>query len=163
MMLRLMLFVAILTSITGLETWDLDHTQFQAPWNVALARLSEKAILLMNGSVIRTGNELIDPASQKSIVILGGCNGFEVTFMLVTAMLVYPSCWRAKTLGVVTGIFAVQSLNILRLVCLFYLNLWDEEFFRFAHLYLWQSLIMLDVLFILLLWLRWQKGLCKSL
>lgn len=161
MIFRLILFVVILALVVGLETWDLEHTKLQAPWNAALAFLAEKSVQLFNGAVMRAGNQLTDPATQKSILVLGGCNGFEVTFMLITAMLVYPSCLKAKALGVLAGIFAVQSLNVLRLVCLYYLNIWDEEIFRFAHLYLWQSLIMLDVMVVLLLWLRWQKGVCR--
>ena len=147
----------------ALETWDLEHTQFQAPWNTALALLTESSIQLFNGSIARAGNQLTDPVTQKSIVVLGGCNGFEVTFMLVAAILVYPSCMKAKALGMILGVLAVQSLNVLRLVCLYYLNIWDEEIFRFAHLYLWQSLIMLDVMLVLILWLRWQKGVCSPI
>ena len=29
------------------------------------------------------------------------------------------------------------------------------QWFEFAHLYLWQALIMLDVLVVWLLWIRW--------
>ena len=32
---------------------------------------------------------------------------------------------------------------------------WHREVFEFAHLYLWQALIMLDVLVVWLLWMRW--------
>ena len=31
---------------------------------------------------------------------------------------------------------------------------WNQEAFDFAHLYLWQALIMLDVLVVWLLWIR---------
>jgi hypothetical protein len=32
---------------------------------------------------------------------------------------------------------------------------WSVPAFEFAHLYLWQALIMLDVLLAWLVWLRW--------
>jgi hypothetical protein len=34
------------------------------------------------------------------------------------------------------------------------LGKWDKEVFDFAHLYLWQALIMLDLLVVWLLWIR---------
>ena len=52
------------------------------------------------------------------------------------------------------GIAAVQAANLLRVISLYYLNLWNKEAFDFAHLYLWQALIMLDVLIVWLLWMR---------
>jgi exosortase/archaeosortase family protein len=50
---------------------------------------------------------------------------------------------------------AIQALNLVRIVSLFYLVQWSARAFEFAHLYLWQALIMLDVLLAWLLWLRW--------
>ncbi|WP_367113325.1 hypothetical protein [Zoogloea sp.] len=45
-------------------------------------------------------------------------------------------------------------MNVLRVISLFYLARWDKDFFEFAHLYLWQALIMLDVLIVWLVWIR---------
>lgn len=39
-------------------------------------------------------------------------------------------------------------------ISLYYLGQWGMEAFEFAHLYLWQALIMLDVLVVWLLWMR---------
>ncbi|NDE57741.1 MAG: hypothetical protein EB071_12840 [Gammaproteobacteria bacterium] len=56
-------------------------------------------MLFFKGAVTRAGNQLIDPVTNKSVLVLGGCNGFEATFILITAILVYPSCmkdWQVK-------------------------------------------------------------------
>jgi hypothetical protein len=37
---------------------------------------------------------------------------------------------------------------------LFYLGQWNANAFQWAHLYLWQALIMLDVLIVWLVWIR---------
>ena len=37
---------------------------------------------------------------------------------------------------------------------LFFLGQWNYKVFEFAHLYMWQALIMLDVLVVWLLWMR---------
>ena len=52
------------------------------------------------------------------------------------------------------GFLAVQSLNVVRVISLFYLGQWSRPVFDFAHEYLWQALIMLDVLVVWLLWVR---------
>jgi exosortase/archaeosortase family protein len=46
------------------------------------------------------------------------------------------------------------GLNIVRIISLFYLGQWNYDVFEWAHLYVWQALIMLDVLIVWLLWVR---------
>ena len=48
--------------------------------------------------------------------------------------------------GLAAGIVAVQGLNVVRVISLFYLGQWNMQVFEWAHLYVWQALIMLDVL-----------------
>ena len=50
---------------------------------------------------------------------------------------------------------AVQAANLLRVISLYYVGQWNRDVFEFARLYLWQALIMRDVLVVWLLWLRW--------
>ena len=52
------------------------------------------------------------------------------------------------------GIVAVQGLNVVRVISLFYLGQWNMQVFEWAHLYVWQVLIMLDVLVVWLVWVR---------
>ena len=86
--------------------------------------------------------------------IEAGCNGVEATIVLVAAILAFPAPWKRKLLGLSIGIAAVQGLNIIRVISLFYLGQWSLDAFDFAHQYLWQALIMLDVLIVWLLWVR---------
>ena len=57
-------------------------------------------------------------------------------------------------IGIAIGIVAVQGLNIVRVISLFYIGQWNFKVFEWAHLYVWQALIMLDVLIVWLLWVR---------
>ena len=61
---------------------------------------------------------------------------------------------QGKLIGLAIGIVAVQGLNIVRVISLFYLGQWDFRIFEWAHLYVWQALIMLDVMIVWLLWVR---------
>src|SRR4029450_3078261 len=89
-----------------------------------------------------------------AVSIEAGCNGVEATIVLIAAMLAFPAPWKNKLMGLAAGIVAVQGLNILRVISLFYLGQWDYKVFEWAHLYVWQALIMLDVLIVWLVWVR---------
>ena len=89
-----------------------------------------------------------------AVSIEAGCNGVEATIVLVAAILAFPAPWKRKLAGLVIGIIAVQALNIVRVISLFYLGQWNFNIFEWAHLYVWQALIMLDVLVVWLLWVR---------
>ena len=89
-----------------------------------------------------------------AVSIEAGCNGVEATLVLLAAMLAFPAPWRHKVVGLVIGVVAVQLLNILRVISLFYLGQWNYDVFEWAHLYVWQALIMLDVLVVWLIWVR---------
>ena len=52
------------------------------------------------------------------------------------------------------GFAAIQALNLVRIISLFYLLQWNPAWFEWAHLYLWQALIMLDGFIVYLLWVR---------
>jgi hypothetical protein len=43
---------------------------------------------------------------------------------------------------------------VLRVISLFYLGRWNRDVFEWAHLYVWQALIMLDVLIVWVIWVR---------
>ncbi len=89
-----------------------------------------------------------------AVSIEAGCNGVEATIVLIAAMLAFPAPWREKLVGLAAGIVAVQGLNLVRVISLFYLGQWNLQVFEWAHLYVWQALIMLDVLVVWLIWVR---------
>jgi exosortase H (IPTLxxWG-CTERM-specific) len=97
---------------------------------------------------------LFDSRSGFSVSIEAGCNGVEATIVLVAAMMAFPAGWRMKLLGIVIGFLAIQFMNLLRIISLYYLGQWNMQAFEWAHLYIWQSLIILDVLVVFLIWLR---------
>ena len=83
-----------------------------------------------------------------------GIGLLQATLVLLAAILAFPAPWRHKAIGLVIGVVAVQALNIIRVISLFYLGQWSMLAFEWAHLYLWQALIMLDVLIVWLIWIR---------
>jgi exosortase H (IPTLxxWG-CTERM-specific) len=97
----------------------------------------------------------MDPASGFAVSIEAGCNGVEACIVLFAAIVAFPARWRDRLVGLAAGFVAVQALNVVRIISLFYLGQWNFAWFEFAHHYLWQGLIMLDVLVVFLVWARY--------
>ena len=84
-----------------------------------------------------------------------GCNGIEAVIILIAALAAFPSTWKQKLVGFCAGFIAIQLLNLVRIISLFYMGQWSMVWFEWFHLYLWQALIIIDALVVWLLWLRW--------
>lgn len=125
------------------------------PWTSFLASASAYAVRLFDTNALAYGRVLQDTRSGSGISIEAGCNGVEACIMLAAAILAYPAAWLTRIYGLLVGAIAIQALNFVRIISLFYLVQWSARAFEFAHLYLWQALIMLDVLVVWLVWLRW--------
>jgi exosortase H (IPTLxxWG-CTERM-specific) len=125
------------------------------PWTETLAGGIARFVTMFDSTVIASGRSLLDQSTGRGITIEQGCNGVEAVILIVAAILAFPAPWRHRLVGLAAGIVAVQGLNVVRVVSLYYLSRWNFAVFEWAHLYLWQPLIMIDVLFVWLVWLRW--------
>ncbi len=151
----ILIFMSVLLVLFLAELTGPVQQMIVVPWTGALASFSAVLVRLIDSNALSYGNVLQDMRTGSGISIEAGCNGVEACIMLVAAMLAYPAALRLKMTGLVLGVLAIQALNLVRIVSLFYLVQWSASAFEFAHLYLWQALIMLDVLLAWLVWLRW--------
>ena len=124
------------------------------PFTELIAKISATLIHLFDPSVISRGIELWNADYSFGVSIEAGCNGVEASIVLFAAMLAFPSSIKAKIIGMSIGFLAIQAMNLTRIITLFYIGQWNQSFFEWAHLYIWQVLIMLDVLVVFLIWLR---------
>ena len=150
----LLVFVALLALSFGLELTPWAQTFVVTPWTDAVARVSGSMMRMFDGTITTRGNVIGTTASPFAVAIEAGCNGVEATLVLVAAMLAFPATWPHRLAGIAAGVATVQALNIVRVASLFYLGQWNQHAFEWAHLYVWQALIMLDVLIVWLLWIR---------
>ena len=148
------LFLVWLAAMFGLELTPWGQAWFVEPWTNTLARGSATLVTLFDPGVAAIGKVLRSTSNGFAVSIEAGCNGVEATIVLVAAILAFPASWKHKAIGLVAGIVAVQALNIVRVISLFYLGQWNFNAFEWAHLYVWQALIMLDVLIVWLIWVR---------
>ena len=147
-------FLVLLAFLFGLELTPWAQRWFVEPWTTALAQISTSLVTLFDSGVTTTGKVIASTSSGFAVSIEAGCNGVEATIVLLAAMLAFPAPWKHKLVGLAAGIVAVQGLNVVRVISLFYLGQWNRDVFEWAHLYVWQALIMLDVLIVWLVWVR---------
>ena len=154
-MLRfLVLFLLLLGRALRAELTPWAQQVLVVPWTNTLAPAVAWLVTLFDPSVVATGKVMRSTTNGFAVSIEAGCNGVEATIVLLAAMLAFPAPWKNRLLGLAAGIVAVQGLNVVRVISLFYLGQWNFAVFELAHLYVWQALIMLDVLVVWLIWVR---------
>lgn len=150
----LILFIVVQLALFGVELLRPVQDYLVLPWTGFLATLCAKLVTLFDASVISHGKVLQDSVSGFGVSIEPGCNGIEAFIVLFSAIIAFPARWSHKLMGVLGGFVAIQILNVVRVISLFYLGQWDMRVFDFAHEYLWQALIMLDAVVVWLIWVR---------
>lgn len=150
----LILFVVLLLGLFTVELLQPVQDHVVIPWTALLAKISAGIAGFFDSNVISEGKVMRDAITGHGVSIEAGCNGVEACLLLVAAVVAYPSSLRLKFWGIALGFLAIQSVNLLRIITLYYMADWDPKVFEFFHLYLWQALIMLDVLVVWLVWLK---------
>jgi exosortase H (IPTLxxWG-CTERM-specific) len=148
------LFTIILVALFAAELTPPVQRAVVMPWTDALVRLSAWLITLYDPHVATAGKILQSTTNGFAVSVEAGCNGIEAAIILIAAMLAFPAPAKSRVVGILAGLAAVQTLNVARVVSLFYIGQWNASVFEWAHLYVWQALIMLDVLIVWLVWMR---------
>ena len=154
-MLRfLVLFLVLLLLLFGAELLVPVERAVILPFTALVADVSVATMRLFDPAVVAQGKVIANASGSFAISIERGCNGVEAMIILIAAILAYPAPWKHRLIGLGLGMLAIQALNIVRIVSLFYLGQWNRHWFEWFHLYLWQALIVLDALVVFLVWLR---------
>lgn len=155
-MLRFFLtFVGLLVLLFGLRItqWGTDH--ITVPFTGVLAQVSAWLVMLFDSEVSSEGVVIRSLTNGFAVAIAPGCDGIEAVIILISAVVAFPSPIKHKLVGIGIGFIAIQGLNLVRIISLFYLGQWSKVAFDWFHLYLWQALIVLDALAVWLIWLRY--------
>jgi exosortase H (IPTLxxWG-CTERM-specific) len=149
-----LIFLGIQILLFAVELLEPIQQHFILPWTALLAKACALLVTLFDTHAVAVGKVLWNPATGFGVSIEPGCNGVEACIILLAAIIAFPASWRHRAWGLALGFVAVQGLNVVRVISLFYLGQWNETAFRVAHEYLWQGLIMIDVLVVWLVWVR---------
>lgn len=151
----LLKFLLILLALFAIELMGPVQTGLIQPFTGLIAQLSALVLQSFDPTVHAAGIVLSNSQTGTAVSIQPGCNGVEAMLVVLAAILATPAPWKAKLIGIGVSFLAIQALNLVRIISLFYLLEWNPVWFEWAHLYLWQALIMLDGLIVYLLWVRW--------
>ena len=115
----------------------------------------------------RQQSALTDPEKRKDVlgdrftfIIVPECGAIEVMAIFLAAVLAFPTgAWKRIT-GAIVGIPVLYCVNIVRLACLGYIGAVDttREWFNFTHEYIWQTVY---VVFVVAVWLLWVEYVVK--
>ena len=148
----------MLVGLFTLELLQPAERYFIIPFTSMIADISVFLVQAFDENVIATGNVIRDKVSGFGVRIERGCNGLEAVIILFAAIFAFPAPFKNKLIGFTAGFFAIQILNLVRIISLYYLGQWNFTAFEWFHLYLWQALIILDALVVWLIWLRTLPG-----
>ncbi|MDH4018028.1 MAG: exosortase H [Xanthomonadales bacterium] len=159
LMLRFfIIFSVLLIGLFTIELFQSAEKYIILPFTSTVADVSVWIVQSFDENVIASGNVIRDKVSGFGVRIERGCNGLEAVIILFSAIFAFPAPFKNKLIGFVAGFFAIQLLNLVRIISLYYLGQWNYTAFEWFHLYLWQALIILDALVVWLIWLRTLPG-----
>ena len=150
--LFLTLFVVILGGGFTLISLNQVNDHVIEPFTAQIAKASGITLdligqdITMRGTVIRS--------DRFAVNIRNGCNGVETMIIFVAAVLAFPAPWRARAIGLVLGIFAIQVVNLIRVVALFLTGAYFPKLFDSSHTVIWQTIVILCGV---LLWIYWAN------
>ncbi len=148
------LFTVLLVGLFTLEILQPAEEYVILPFTSFIADVSVWILQVFDENVESYKNVIRNSVTGFGVRIERGCNGVEAVIILFAAIFSFPAPFKNKIIGFVIGFFAIQILNLVRIISLFYLGQWNQVAFLWFHLYLWQALIILDALVVWLIWLR---------
>jgi exosortase/archaeosortase family protein len=152
--LRLAAALVWLGVIVVARGWSGAPVRLLDPLAGLVASLTQTVLLGIGIAAERAGTVLFVPGGFAYDVTIG-CTGLLPAAVLTVAILASPGTWGAKQRGLVVGVPLLLTVNLLRLVHLFYLGIHAPRHFVLAHTLLWEGTMVLFTFVTWLLWTRW--------
>jgi exosortase H (IPTLxxWG-CTERM-specific) len=143
-------FLALLVAGYALVAWNPVNDAVVVPFTAAIARVSGVLLNAIGERVSVAGTEI--RSERFAVQIENGCNGVEAALLFGSAVLAFPAPWRRRATGLVLGFLAIQALNLVRVVSLFWIGAHRPALFSSSHTVLWQSAIVLASVLLFLVW-----------
>lgn len=137
--------LVLLAFVPAIDHWAVRNTVSSLLFTTNLFRV---------GSV--SGGEDISIAGV-SIQIVPDCTPIMPTAALWIAIAAFPAPWRWRLGGLLAGAFLLWLYNLARILALVPVLAHKPQLFEFIHVYLWQTVTLLVVFALFLLWLKLQQ------
>jgi len=97
--------------------------------------------ILPSEQVTVSQNSLI--SSHAHLEVVRGCDGIGVMMLIISAILVFSTSLKHKITGMVAGVGLVYVLNLIRIIGLYLVVVFQRDWFLPVHSYLAPTLIIL--------------------
>jgi exosortase H (IPTLxxWG-CTERM-specific) len=143
-------FAALLVVFYFFVAWRPVNDAAVVPFTAGVARASAAVLRVLGEGVTVEGTEI--RSSRFGVNIENGCNGVETALLFGAAVLAFPAPWPRRLLGLVAGFAAIQAVNLVRVVSLFWIGAHRPALFSSSHTVLWQSIVVLCGVLLFLAW-----------
>ncbi|HEY6928962.1 MAG TPA: exosortase H [Thermoanaerobaculia bacterium] len=133
-----------------LVAWRPINNAVIEPFTAGIASISTWFLNVLGEPATAAGTEI--RSASFAVNIKNGCNGIETVLLVVSAILAFPAPPRWRALGVLAGFAAIEILNLVRVISLFWIGRHHPSLFSSAHTVIWQSVIVLFGVLLFLLW-----------
>jgi exosortase H (IPTLxxWG-CTERM-specific) len=148
-------FAALLVVFYFAVAWRPVNDAVVVPFTAGVARASAAVLRVLGEDVTVEGTEI--RSARFAVNIENGCNGVETALLFGAAVLAFPAPWRRRLLGLAAGFVAIQLINLVRVVSLFWIGAHRPALFSSSHTVLWQSIVVLCGVLLFLVWATWEQ------
>jgi exosortase H (IPTLxxWG-CTERM-specific) len=153
----LIVFVTLLTVSFGGNSFQVVDDAIVDPKTPLVARMAAGLLRVLgeDAAVHTTKRDIFLSSSRFSVTIYNGCNGLITSLIFISGVMAFPASWRAKGVGALVGLLAIQAINQVRIVSLFYIGIYLPQFFNESHIFVWQSLVIIAGV---AMWIMWAHN-----
>jgi exosortase/archaeosortase family protein len=149
-------FVGLITIFFSLLTWTPIVERIDFAWLLAQVSAWISGMLLKLVGLVAGFPVLIDGTNLSSgafrVDVSPACSGAVPSMIYLSAVFAYPTSWRARLIGAGLGLAVINGANLMRVVALFLIGLFYNQYFHDTHVYVAQALV---VALAVVTWLFW--------
>ena len=117
-----------------------------------LAWITTVILHTLGEPVFQIGYVVSSPAINMEITLT--CTGLYQVAVLIAGILVWPATTGERRQGIIIGSFFLTSVNILRIISIYYSAVFVPDWVPFIHAVFWEIVMILFVPLIWFIWIR---------
>lgn len=126
------------------------------PLTLSLAWIVTVILQTLGEPVFQIGS--VVTSSAVNLEITPACTGLYQSVVLIAGILAWSNTVRERTRGIVSGILILMSINIFRIISIYYSALTIPQWVPFIHGVFWEGVMVLLVPLIWMYWVRTLSG-----
>jgi exosortase H (IPTLxxWG-CTERM-specific) len=143
-------FLALLIGLYFVVASHPVNDQIIVPFTGGVARLSAAVLNILGERVTVSGTAI--RSGRFAVEIENGCNGVETALLFGAAVIAFPAPWRRRGAGLLLGFIAIEAVNLVRVITLFWVGAHRPALFSTSHTVLWQSIVVMCGVLLFLVW-----------